>query len=243
MDKSTIAKRIKALLNKTVENGATEQEAMSAAEKAREMMDRYHLEHGTLGMEEEGTIRYRLPMANAYRAVLEDELRFALCHSVGRFTDTKVWRSRRDGHFHFFGLKTDVDFAVWLFETLKDFAVRAAATSDLDAVLFGRGSKMSTSERADFSMACIRRISQRLHSAADDRKRQFDKGTGTSLIILKDQIVQRDFAKLGINLSHSPMRAIRNREVAAAGFAAGDRASFNRPLAGSTTSTKMIGGK
>lgn len=41
-----IAARIRALLAKTTENGATDAEAMSAAEKARELMDRYQIDLG-----------------------------------------------------------------------------------------------------------------------------------------------------------------------------------------------------
>ena len=36
--------------NKTTENGATEAEAMAAAEKARELMDRYQIEAGSAGL-------------------------------------------------------------------------------------------------------------------------------------------------------------------------------------------------
>ena len=39
-----IAGKIAALLNKTVENGATEAEALAAAKKAQELMAKYHLE-------------------------------------------------------------------------------------------------------------------------------------------------------------------------------------------------------
>ena len=49
-----VASVVEALLAKTTENGATEAEAMAAAEKARELMDRYQIEPVRRGLEQEG---------------------------------------------------------------------------------------------------------------------------------------------------------------------------------------------
>ena len=52
---SNHAAKIKALLGKTIENGATEAEAMAAAIKARELMDKYDIDLTTLDMKAEGS--------------------------------------------------------------------------------------------------------------------------------------------------------------------------------------------
>lgn len=44
MDEQLIAARVKALLAKTPENGSTEAEAMLAASKAPELLDRYQID-------------------------------------------------------------------------------------------------------------------------------------------------------------------------------------------------------
>jgi hypothetical protein len=57
MERDKIARIIRKLLDKTLEKGATEAEAMSAASKARELMDRYQIVLGTAAMEAEGTAK------------------------------------------------------------------------------------------------------------------------------------------------------------------------------------------
>ena len=52
-DKDAIAHKIRSLLAKTVENGATEAEAMLAAEKARKIMDEHRLTQTDIEIEAE----------------------------------------------------------------------------------------------------------------------------------------------------------------------------------------------
>ena len=44
MAEDKVMRKIAPLLSKTIENGATEQEAMSAAKKAQELIAKYHID-------------------------------------------------------------------------------------------------------------------------------------------------------------------------------------------------------
>lgn len=234
MNRASLAAKIKALLSKTVENGCTEAEAMSAASAARSLMDRYHLDHGTLGMEEEGTNQYHQPFQTNKLFDTLDEVKFGLLLQVMKFTDTKGWRTRGIG-FTFFGLKSDTDFAAWLLESLSTFVIQKATSHVLTAALF---SNTRVSE-SSFITGCVDRINERLKAMTRERA---GTGSGRELIPLKNQIVTRDFDKLGIKLGYGRSANFGNDRGTsgyAAGRAAGDSASFGRPV--TTRNSGLLG--
>ena len=98
---------VQALLNKTTENGATEAEAMAAAEKARELMDRYQIEAGSAGLEKEGALKVTVKRGHYKTLAVKDRIAYA----VAQFCDSKVWLTKSSDEMHFFGLKSDADFA------------------------------------------------------------------------------------------------------------------------------------
>jgi hypothetical protein len=88
MERDKIARIIRALLDKTLEKGATEAEAMSAASKARELMDRYQIVLGTAAMEAEGTIKMDFssqPVQAGSPSATASEL------SVAKLCDCRIW--------------------------------------------------------------------------------------------------------------------------------------------------------
>lgn len=234
MNRATLASRVRALLSKTVENGATEAEAMSAAEKARELMDRYHLDHGALGMEEEGTERYD----RSHDRTEKDQyhIKVELMTPISRFTDTRSWMNSGAQRITYFGLKSDVDFASWLSESLTSFIINQQAAYHLDCVLFGKGELTRGGERS-FITGAIESISKRLFESA---KARTGEATGRSLIPLKNQIVTREYEKLGIHLYYGRgggfVGSKADAGALAAGRSAGNSASFGRPVGGTRIS-------
>lgn len=232
MNRAALAARIKALLAKTVQNGATEAEALSAIEKARELMDKHHMDGGAIGMEEEGTTRYDQPHE---KTKVQSEIllvKSELVVAIGRFTSTRTFWNPSDRLICFFGLRSDVDFASWLSDSLSTYCLNQAATYRLDCALFDTG-KLTRDGEASFLRGAVNRINERLkeltatHSATSD---------GKALIPLKNQIVARDWAKLNLRLSRSGGSSLSGSDAnaAAAGRAAGDRASFGRPVTNRT---------
>jgi hypothetical protein len=229
-----MAEIIRALLAKTTAAGATEAEAASAAEKARELMDRYQLDLGTIGMEEEGTTTGEAGRRKRGRIWVSDYLAGA----VGRYCDCKGWQSTRynaagykDTVHKFFGLRSDVDFAAWLLDSLVSQITRSLT----EALWQGQGRGWDFEK--GFLLGAINRINARLDELAAARRAADNAARasgGRSLIVLKGAIVERDFRKLGLKLrsrSSSGMSA-GSASGYAAGRAAGDRASFGRPVGG-----------
>ena len=70
MDNGSIARKVAALLNKTVERGATEAEALAAAKEAQRLIAKYHIEV--------------LPLENKEEATVEEEV----------LTSTRKWQLR-----------------------------------------------------------------------------------------------------------------------------------------------------
>jgi hypothetical protein len=230
MNREKIAKIIRALLDKTTENGATEGEAMLAAQKAQELMQRYHIDHGVVGMEEEGVYKAMTKRTNYKTLIVKDRMASA----VAKFCDCKCWlhKSAKDGGvIVFFGLKSDADFAVWLIDSLDAFAKQQTLT------WIANEPRVDAKRRWEMEKAFIFGIAQRVHERLLQlvRERQAAKvSDGRSLVIVKGQIVNREFAKLGISLSKNSGSGAKANDGGAfnAGRAAGDRASFGRPVNG-----------
>ena len=129
MDRETIARRIKALLAKTVEHGASEAEAMSAAEKARELMAKYMVDADDLQDDRIDTNN----LQQSWRGPLSvaDQL-FAF---VARFCDCQPWRIGKANKFT--GRQSDMLFATWLLDALDGFVNRKTAEYGLTLPIEG----------------------------------------------------------------------------------------------------------
>ncbi len=230
---------IQALLNKTTANGASEAEAMAAAEKARELMDRYQIEAGSAGLEKEGTFKVSIKRGHYKTLAVKDRIAYA----VAQFCDSKVWLTKSSDECHFFGLKSDAEFAGWLIQSLAAFVGNGAL-----AYIAGQPRMEARprweAEKAFVLGACVR-ISERLIQLAAERQKSRDgSGDGRSLVVVKNAIVTREFAKLDVKLRSAGRSKTRAADGGAfkAGRAAGDNASFGRPVNGGGRVSK-IGGK
>lgn len=108
-----ISKKIRALMEKTVANGATEAEAVSAADKVQELMNIYDLSMSDVEINTQEFVDGKIITGKSTTQALHD-----MVTSISIFTDTKVWfqRTRTSAGivYHFFGARKDVDFAHFL---------------------------------------------------------------------------------------------------------------------------------
>lgn len=241
--KIELAAKIRALLAKTVDNGCTEAEAMSAASKAKQLMDEYQIDLDEAGLEAEGFVRGTAEGAEKRKLNAQDWL----ANAISEYCEVKSWRTAVGGFYSgrakyryvFFGLRSDVEFANWLLKALEAFCWQRA---DDYAVQTGEGDYLS---KRNFVMGCASRISQRLREQVAARKVQNQHtATGKSLVIVKSAMVKREFDKLGLRLRTASRsggyRSGGSAGAHAAGRAAGDRASFGRPVNGGSA-PKMLG--
>src|SRR5262249_53976073 len=109
--------KIRALLVKTTANGCTQEEALAALAKARAMMDAYAISDDELALtKEERAIFMRQPRGTTD----PHRIKWRLCAAIGEFCECEVWRDRN--HLLVFcGLRSDVQLATWLLDTLASF--------------------------------------------------------------------------------------------------------------------------
>lgn len=228
MQRKDVAARIRALLAKTVDKGCSEHEAMSAALKARELLERYQLELSDVELEAEGVIQDTAERAEQRKINVQWEIGGA----VADFCEVRVWyQSSPDGGKRictFHGLRSDVDFARWLVKALETFVWQQADAYALH--------EPGRSARREFVLSCCERIRERLQLETDLRRLRSATvpTTGRSVAVSKKGIVEREFQKLRIRIRGGGGFGCcgGGSDAAAAGRAAGGRAGFGRPVNG-----------
>src|SRR5258708_34625341 len=114
--------RIQALRAKTIDNGCTEDEALAAAAKVAELLDRYDLTLTEVELRAAPCEQIAYETRHRKRMPLDECI-----GSVAEFCHCRVWRERNPGgqaRYVFFGLPADIGAAHYLAE-LIDGAVRA----------------------------------------------------------------------------------------------------------------------
>ncbi len=226
-DRNSIIEKIKALLSKTVENGATEAEMLSALAKASAMKDAYDISDADVQ-----TAKDEAAMLHADAPDLRDphQIKWRLSGGVAAFCNVQIYRSRGETGLKCIGLRSDVQFAMWLIDSLADFVF-----TELYAHLIG--CLAPRSERRiimrSFVEACCEKISDRLAELVA-RSKAASTANGHALVIVQDAAIKAFTQDHGIHLRSCRVGGSANVDSAAraAGQAAGDRASLGRPVSG-----------
>ena len=217
--------RIQALRAKTIENGCTEEEALSAAAKVAEMLDRHDLSLTDVELRDEACERIAFETRRKRRIPLE-----GCIGSVAEFCDCRVWQEKSvDGSFVyvFFGLRADVTVAHYLTE-LIDTAVRTEAGRYKNTPAYRR---FRHNERhlanASFALGMIGSIAAKLEAMKAERD-EVNRGTGRDLVLVKSSVVEQEMARLGVRLRtiRRPSRMV-STDAYEAGTAAGAALSIN----------------
>jgi hypothetical protein len=226
-DRNSIIEKIKALLAKTTANGATEAEMLSALDKASAMMDAYDITDADVQ-----DAKDEAAMLHADPPDLKDphNIKWRLCSGVGQFCNVQIYRSRHQTGLNCIGMPSDVQFATWLLDSLADFVF-----AELYAHLIGCLAPLS--ERRiiirSFTAACCERITDRL-LALVERSKAARTSNGRELVVIKDAAIKAFMKDNGIRLRMCSGYSPSTVDVAAqaAGRAAGERATFGRPVTG-----------
>jgi Protein of unknown function (DUF2786) len=229
--------RIRALQAKTVENGATEEEAMSAAKKAGELMDKYGIESTEAELRDESCVQ---GVHGAERLKMHESQWVAA--TLARYCGVKVWKNR--AKLTFFGLPVDVEIATFLMRVIEGAMNRSwkefqkSEGYDMHALVF-----TTRQNRLSFMDGMATRINQRLEQMLKDREAEHHNTmTGTSLVVVKNAIVTEQFAKLGMKLGKAKAKHYAMGSAAAygAGKAAGDKVNLSGNAVTGTAQSKRI---
>jgi hypothetical protein len=189
--------RIQALRAKTIDNGCTEGEALSAAAKVAELLDRYDLSLTDVEIREAPCERREFETHRKKRIPLDDCI-----GAVANFCDCRVWREKNqagEARYVFFGLRSDIEVAHYLTE-LIDTAVR----SELGRYKTAREylqfrHKERHMANASFALGMVASIADKLTAMKAERDK-VNYGTGRALVVLKAAIVDDELGKLGLKL-------------------------------------------
>ncbi len=207
--------RIQGLRNKTTENGCTEAEALLAAAKVAELLDRYDLSLTDVEIRESHCERLEYETYRKKRIPLE-----ACIGAIAAFCDCKVWREKNpagEARYVYFGLRSDVEVAHYLTEVV-DNAVRSELGRYKNSATYGRFRHQDRHMvNASFTLGMIASIAAKL-SAMKMERDAVRHGTGRDLVVLKSSVVESELEKLDLTL-----RTVRrtSRTVSPAAYEAG----------------------
>ena len=220
-----IREKIKALMSKTADNGASEAEAMQALEMASRLMAKHGVTMDDLrATKEEDFVTRGGNTAGQLHAV--DKL---LQTTIAKVTGTKTWISNSSGLHRgrtpmFFGYAADVDYALYMREVIKTAmeAEWAKSKSKFVGEVHGRAA------RSSFMAGMAKRIRERLNEMFADRVKETPKGN--ELVVLKGQMVESAYANLGMKLKKTYTKSTVGYSGYAEGYAAGNKVQFNKSL-------------
>jgi hypothetical protein len=227
MNRNSIIETIKKLLVRTTANGCTEAEMLSSLDKASAMMDAYDITDADVREAKD-----EAAMLHAEPPDLKDphNIKWRLSNGVAEFCGVQIFRTRHQTGLKCIGMPSDVQFAMWLLDTLADFVF-----AELYAHLIGCLAPQN--ERRiiirSFTAACCDRITDRL-LALVERSKAARTGNGRELVVVKDAAIKAFMKDNGIRLRNCSGYAPSTVDAVAqaAGRAAGDRATFGRPVTG-----------
>jgi len=221
-----ILAKIQALLQKTVENGCTEGEAMSALAKARALMNEYEVTESDLTFGGEQAKVNTQPKRDPY------DVRARLCDGVGKFCGCRAFRNGIE-RVAFVGLYAETVFAHWLLDTLERFVDRECQNYLQANPVHGIRPEARRREIRGFTWACADRIAQRLRELAPP---------ATDIVVKKNELIDAALAQAGIKLrDHFRLKKV-DPQASNAGTAAGNRARFDKPMGPSTGTAPLLGG-
>lgn len=220
-----IISKVQALLAKTVAAGCSEQEAMSAAAMADDLMRQYDLSYTDIEAEVEADVygARKRAMPNTARRRSPHEVNYCVIE-VAKYWDCRAWQGK-DGLLVFFGERNDTENAHQMIALLQ---------SAMDAEL-GRYNKSPARPktvhgktiRTSFMMGMVRRLNERLRELKAARSQANAPRTGTALVVVKTQVVNNKFTvyardnNIKIRVTTSRRRTGSDAAYGAGQFAAG----------------------
>jgi hypothetical protein len=233
--------RIKALAEKTVANGCTEAEAMSAAEMVGRLLERYALNMDEIEIRASRCVQREVPLGGKRRRPID-----GCIVSIARFCDCKVWLAQATNEkgtdagehapgkcYIFFGFETDADLATYLFNVID----RAVTTETGNFKLAHPRLRAVRLRQATsgFQHGLVARVADRLDAMHAEREAtvKAQRSTGTALILAKHQVVDDAFRETDVRLvSMSAVGARVNARAYREGWAAGEKVNLSRPVKG-----------
>ena len=210
--------RIQGLRSKTTDNGCTEAEALLAAAKVAELLDRYDLSLTDVEIRNGQCEQRHYETRRKKRIPLDDCI-----GDIANFCDCRVWREKShsgNARYVFFGLRSDIEVAHYLTE-LIDNAVRSELGRYKNSAGYRRFRHQDRHvANSSFTLGMVASIADKLTAMKRERD-AVKNGTGRDLVVLKASVVDAELAKLDLKLRTVPGAT---RIVSPAAYEAGETA-------------------
>jgi hypothetical protein len=190
--------RIQALRAKTVEQGCTEQEALAAAAKVAELLDRYGLSLSELDLQQQACEGAAVETERRRTGPVDD-----CVPAVAGFFDCRVWGEKSASgtlRYVFFGLPGDLAAARYLYELVERAFETETAQFRAGATYADAPTRVRRTMANSFQIGLGRGIVAKLHSLREAREASLRTASGRDLVVAKAGVVEAELAKLGLHL-------------------------------------------
>jgi len=189
--------RIQALRAKTVEQGCTEAEALAAAEKVAELLDRYGLSLSELDLKQQAC--EGVPVETGRRRVgpVDD-----CVPAVAAFFDCRAWGEKSAAgtlRYVFFGLPADVAAARYLYELVERAFETETARFRAGTTYAAMPTPVRRTATNSFGIGLARGIAAKLRTLREAREAALRGSSGHDLVVAKAGVVDAELDKLGLH--------------------------------------------
>lgn len=226
---SAITAKVRALLNKTVANGASEHEAAAAAAKARDIMDRYRLTLTDIEVKAEAIVQETIDRPHQLRVSPAD---YCL-RGISALCGVKFWymKSANSRRLAIFGQKPDIEMAKYLYEMISGVITVEELRWERTAEYQMLQGSSRRSAPASFRIGMASRLNERLIKMARDLEPVAKTASGTALVLVKNAAVEEAYAALNLNLKGKALGgSARDSTGYFAGKKAAERVNLSRPI-------------
>ena len=231
-----IKEKIRRLSEMTEENGCSENEAMTAAQKMGKLLDEHQLSMSDIELKQQDCETKEVWTG----MVIRDHMQGALS-GIAYYSDTKPWMSSggREGFkYVYFGLPDDVELAHYTHCVINRAILEEGDNyKATDEYAFFPGARKRKALRA-FKYGMADRIGTRLKEMKKARQ-EWMKSQGRDLVVLKDQLVKHSFFQLGVNLRSARGARVTDRFGYGQGQVAGNNFNLNEGLKGSASKGEL----
>jgi len=192
----SLIQRIQALRAKTIEQGCTEQEALAAAEKVAELLDRYGLSLSELDLRQQTCEGVGIETSRRRIGPIDECI-----PTVAAFFDCRAWSEKtKDGFLRhvFFGLPADVEAAHYLYDLIEATFVTETERfkrEKLYAELYPTERRTGTNS---FQIGLAHGVIRKLKAIRHERETAMQRSGGRDLVPIKASVIDEELTQLGI---------------------------------------------
>lgn len=225
MTKENIKRKIAALLEKRVENGATKEEAEAALRKAAELMAEYMIDEKDLQGKQEPFIEKKTKKRNTKATI-------PLAPALEKLFCTQSYFVRADGEQWFFGRESDVDLAIYFYNVISDAMERETRAFRKTKVYKAATDFIYTQHTVerDFQNGFLMGIYRQVEKLVNENSERTRRATGTDLVVVRGAEVKEAFMNANSDIRIVKSRKIKDtcREIEKIGVLIGEKQNLRR---------------